>query len=143
MYPELASPKEAMRRSERPLLEKVRALIEVDDDDGEAIRWKRTTAEVASLQKRDTPIAQVFYWAKISENGGYDVIGNEYHPKRAGYTVRIWDTGLLVAMERDEYRRGNPLHKMVSEGRLSTQPSSLVLNQLLLLEARGGQHVAE
>ena len=68
--PKPVSLEEALRwsRGGRPEMVAVVQETEVsDEDDGDAIRSERTKEEIATMQKEDEAIAQVFYWAGTAD----------------------------------------------------------------------------
>ena len=70
-YPEVVSLEEALRRctptGKTETVARVNETAKNTDKDSETIRWKRTTAEIAKMQKEDEAIAQVFCWAETSD----------------------------------------------------------------------------
>ena len=82
VYPEVVSLEDTFRKIGQPLSENVAAFSEVEEDEHEAIHWEPTLAEIASMQKQDDAIAQVFYWAGTSdETIDMPSLGTNFIPK--------------------------------------------------------------
>ena len=71
VYPELVSLEEALRRctptGKMETVARVNETATNTDKDSETIRWKRTPAEIAKMQKEDEAFAQVFHWTGRSD----------------------------------------------------------------------------
>ena len=156
VYPEILSLEEALRKctptGKTETVARVNKTSTNTDKDIETIRWNRTPAEIAKMQKEDEAIAQVFYLAGTIDETiempsfGKNLIPKEqafqYGPEVLAYWSR-WDelsikNGTLYRkwFQRDG-SRPNFLKRVLVVGRKE------ILNQLDLMETGGGQLAAE
>ena len=87
-----------------------------DEDNSDAIRWERTKEEIATMQKEDEAIAQVFYWAGTAdETSDMPSLGTNLIPK--GQAIQYGPEALAYWSRWDELSiRGGILYKKWFQG---------------------------
>ena len=123
-----------------------------DEDDSDAIRWERTKEEIATMQKEDEAIAQVFYWAETAdETSDMPSLGTNLIPK--GQAIQYGPEALAYWSRWDELSiRGGILYKKWFQ-RDGSKPTLLtvvpaagrkeILGQFDSMETGGGQLATE
>ena len=123
-----------------------------DEDDGDAIRWERTKEEIATMQKEDEAIAQVFYWAETAdETSDMPSLGTNLIPK--GQAIQYGPEALAYWSRWDELSiRGGILYKKWFQ-RDGSKPTLLtvvpaagrkeILGRFDSMETGGGQLATE
>ena len=156
VYPEVVSLEKALRRftptGKTETVARVNETSTNTDKDSETIRWNRTPAEIAKMQKEDEAIAHVFYWAGTSDETidmpslGTNLIPKEqaiqYGPEVRAYWSR-WDElsikdGILY---KKWFQRDGSMPNLLTIVPVVRQKE--ILSQFDLMETGGGQLAAE